>query len=60
MDFRKMYEEKLGEMLEENIIMVDTDGRKIGQINGLAVLDMGSYSFGNPSRITASTYVGKS
>ena len=57
---QKMYEEKLGEMLEENIIMVDTDGRKIGQINGLAVLDMGSYSFGNPSRITASTYVGKS
>jgi len=40
--------------------MIDTDGAEIGQINGLAVLDMGSYSFGNPSRITASTYVGKS
>ncbi|MBR5468126.1 MAG: AAA family ATPase, partial [Firmicutes bacterium] len=57
---QRMYEEKLGEMLEEEVIMIDTDGSKVGQINGLAVLDMGSYSFGNPSRITASTYVGKS
>ncbi|HCT65354.1 MAG TPA: ATP-dependent protease [Lachnospiraceae bacterium] len=56
----KMYEEKLGEMLEEEVIMIDTCGSKIGQINGLAVLDMGSYAFGNPSRITATTYIGKS
>lgn len=56
----RMYEEKLDEMLEENVIMIDTEGAEIGQINGLAVLDMGSYAFGNPSRITATTYVGKS
>lgn len=56
----KLYEEKMDEMLEENVIMIDTDGAEIGQINGLAVLDMGSYAFGNPSRITATTYVGKS
>lgn len=56
----KMYEEKLGEMLEEKVIMIDTVGSKVGQINGLAVLDMGSYAFGNPSRITATTYIGKS
>lgn len=55
-----MYEEKLNEMLEQDVIMIDTTGAKIGQINGLAVLDMGSYEFGNPSRITATTYVGKS
>ncbi|MBQ2753795.1 MAG: AAA family ATPase [Firmicutes bacterium] len=54
----RMYEEKLTEMLDEDIIMIDTDGYRVGQINGLAVLDMGSYSFGNPSRITATTYVG--
>lgn len=60
-EFRlKMYEEKLGEMLDEKIIMIDTEGKAIGQINGLAVLDMGSYCFGNPSRITATTYIGKS
>lgn len=56
----KLYEDKLSEMLDENVIMIDTQGKEIGQINGLAVLDMGSYAFGNPSRITATTYVGKS
>ena len=56
----KLYEEKLDEMLDEEVIMIDTQGSEIGQINGLAVLDMGSYAFGTPSRITATTYVGKS
>ena len=56
----KLYEEKLNEMLQEDVIMIDTDGAKIGQINGLAVLNMGNYSFGTPARITATTYVGKS
>ncbi len=56
----KLYEEKLDEMLDNNVIMIDTDGKEIGQINGLAVLDMGDYAFGNPTRITATTYVGES
>lgn len=56
----RLYEEKLDEMLEEDVIMIDVTGREIGQINGLAVLDLGSYAFGNPSRITATTYIGKS
>ena len=59
-DRLRLYEEKLDEMLEENVIMIDVDGAEVGQINGLAVLDMGAYAFGNPSRITATTYVGKS
>lgn len=56
----KMYEEKLGDMMDEGVIMIDTEGKKVGQINGLAVFDMGSYMFGNPTRITATTYLGKS
>ena len=56
----QMYEEKLNEMLEKGVIMVDTEGEKVGQINGLAVLDLGTYTFGNPCRITATTYIGKS
>ncbi len=56
----RLYEEKLNEMLEENVIMIDTEGAEIGQINGLAVLDTGRYIFGTPSRITATTYMGKS
>jgi lon-related putative ATP-dependent protease len=52
-------EEHLREMILEGTIIVDTKGEKVGQINGLAVLDLGDYSFGKPSRITAKTYTGK-
>ena len=57
---RSFYKEKLEELLDESTIIIDTSGSEIGQINGLAVLDMGDYAFGTPSRITATTYVGKS
>lgn len=54
-----MYENKLTEMINEDYIMIATQGEVVGQINGLAVLDTGNYTFGKPSRITATTYVGK-
>jgi lon-related putative ATP-dependent protease len=52
-------EERLREMTAEGVLIVDTAGEKVGQVNGLAVLSLGDYSFGKPSRITASTYIGK-
>ncbi len=52
-------EERLREMILEGTIIVETAGEKVGQINGLAVLDLGDYSFGKASRITARTYTGK-
>ncbi|PIQ94918.1 MAG: ATP-dependent protease [Nitrospirae bacterium CG_4_10_14_0_8_um_filter_41_23] len=52
-------EEHLREMILEGTIIVDTKGEKVGQVNGLAVIDLGDYSFGKPSRITARTYAGK-
>jgi len=52
-------EERLREMILEGTLIVDTEGEKAGQINGLAVIDLGDYSFGKPSRITAKTYAGK-
>ncbi|HOA82988.1 MAG TPA: ATP-binding protein [Thermodesulfovibrio thiophilus] len=52
-------EEKLRELILEDVLIVDTYDKKIGQINGLAVIDLGDYSFGKPSRITARTYLGK-
>jgi lon-related putative ATP-dependent protease len=52
-------EDRLREMILDGTIIVDTSGAKTGQINGLAVLDLGDYSFGKPSRITARTYAGK-
>jgi lon-related putative ATP-dependent protease len=46
------------EMIERNIMLVDTAGAKIGQINGLSVTSYGGYAFGRPVRITASVRVG--
>lgn len=52
-------EERIREMILEDTLIVNTEGSKVGQVNGLAVLDLGDYSFGKPSRITARTYTGK-
>lgn len=54
-----IYEEKLQEMFKEGTILLDTDGEKVGQVNGLAVLAVGEYMFGKPSRITANTFLGR-
>ncbi|MFA5577584.1 MAG: ATP-binding protein [Tissierellaceae bacterium] len=53
------YEEKLLELIENETIIIDTVGEKIGEINGLAVIDLGQYAFGRPTKITANTYFGK-
>ncbi len=51
-------EEKLQELIEDGIILIDSDGRRVGQVNGLSVYQLGYYSFGKPSRITAEVSVG--
>ncbi|NLE26333.1 MAG: ATP-dependent protease, partial [Clostridiaceae bacterium] len=53
------YDEELLELIREGTLLIDTDGYEVGQINGLAVIDLGDYTFGKPSRITAATYMGK-
>ncbi len=55
-----LVEKRIGEMIEEGTILVNTDGETVGQINGLSVMTMGDYSFGKPSRITARIYTGRS
>jgi predicted ATP-dependent protease len=55
-----LIEEKMGEMIERGSILVDTEGAKVGQLNGLAVMGIGDHMFGKPSRITASIGLGKS
>ncbi len=52
-------EERLGELIEEGTVLVDTEGEETGQINGLAVLSLGDYAFGKPSRLTARVYAGR-
>ena len=52
-------EERMQELIEEKTILIDTDGSKVGQVNGLSVLPLGDYQFGKPSRITARTHPGE-
>jgi lon-related putative ATP-dependent protease len=47
------------EAIQRNIILIDTEGEKVGQVNGLSVLGLGNFSFGQPSRITARVRLGK-
>ncbi|MDD1767010.1 MAG: AAA family ATPase [Methanomassiliicoccales archaeon] len=54
-----MIQKKIEEMVQRNLILIETEGEKVGQVNGLAVMGMGDYAFGKPSRITASIAVGK-
>jgi ATP-dependent Lon protease len=56
---KKMIEDKIQEMIDDGIILIDSDGAAVGQVNGLSVYDMGEYAFGKPSRITAKTSMGK-
>lgn len=55
-----LYEEKTHESYAQNTILLDVEGKVIGQVNALAVYQLGDISFGRPSRITAETYMGKS
>ena len=55
-----LYEEKLTNYIDEQVVMINTTGEKVGQINGLAVIDMDEYAFGKPTKITATSYAGKS
>ena len=52
-------ETKIREMVEQNLLFIDTTGARVGQVNGLSVLEIGGYAFGKPVRITASVALGK-
>ena len=56
----KKYDAKYTEMITDNTLLIDTEGYKVGQINGLTIMTVGDYTFGKPSKITANTFTGKS
>jgi len=49
---------RLQEEIGRNTIRIETEGERVGQVNGLAVMSFGGFSFGHPSRITAQTRLG--
>ncbi|WP_038056090.1 Lon protease family protein [Thermodesulfobacterium hydrogeniphilum] len=53
-----LIEEKIRELIKEGKIIIDVEGKKVGQINGLSVYILGDYNFGKPSRITANVFPG--
>jgi lon-related putative ATP-dependent protease len=55
--------DRLRERVQETILrgtfLIDTEGARVGQVNGLSVIQLGGFSFGRPSRITATVRLGK-
>jgi lon-related putative ATP-dependent protease len=54
-----LYAEKVREYIKKGVILIDTKGEAVGQINGLSVFSLGDFSFGQPSRITATVAPGR-
>ena len=54
-----LYEEKIHESYSDGTVLIDVAGAVTGQVNGLAVHQIGDISFGRPSRITVETFMGK-
>lgn len=52
-------EDKIQEYIKEGTLLIDTRSWRVGEINGLAVYELGDYSFGKPVRITAKTFMGE-
>ena len=50
---------RIQEEIRKHTLLVDTEGRAVGQVNGLSVLQMGGFAFGRPSRITARVRLGR-
>ncbi|MBN1357642.1 AAA family ATPase [Candidatus Bathyarchaeota archaeon] len=55
----KLIQEKIQEMINREILLIDTEAEKVGQVNGLSVMGLGDIAFGNPSRVTASVGLGR-
>ena len=54
-----LIQERINEMIERDTIMIDVEGAKVGQVNGLSVIGLGDIAFGRPSRITVSVGLGR-
>lgn len=54
-----LYEEKIHASYADDTIFIDVSQEVVGQVNALAVYQMGEISFGRPSRITAEAFMGR-
>ena len=54
-----LIQEKIRELIEKQILLIDTSGEVVGQVNGLSVMSLGDFAFGTPSRVTVSIGLGR-
>ena len=54
-----LIEERFLELIDNDTILIDTMGARTAQINGMAIIDLGGYPFGKPSRITVRVAPGR-
>jgi len=54
-----LVESKIQELIEQGVLMIESDGTRVGQLNGLSIYSLGDYAFGRPSRITAAVSMGR-
>jgi lon-related putative ATP-dependent protease len=54
-----LIQQKILEMIQRGLFLIDTSGARTGQINGLSVISLGDFEFGRPSRVTASIGLGR-
>jgi len=52
-------EQEMQDLTEKEVILIDLEGKKVGQLNALSVLAIGEYAFGRPSRLTATVSMGQ-
>jgi lon-related putative ATP-dependent protease len=54
-----LVEERLREVIAERTIAIATEGARVGQVNGLSVIELGDYTFGLPARVSARVALGR-
>jgi lon-related putative ATP-dependent protease len=52
------YRDRMHEEMLRNTLVVETSGARVGQVNGLAVMQLGGFAFARPQRITATVTLG--
>jgi len=59
-EFRSnLVEERVRELIDDGTIVIATDGERVGEVNGISILNLGDHSFGRPSRVSARVSLGR-
>ena len=56
----RLIEEKIQELIDRGVLMIDIAGSRVGQVNGLSIYDLGDHAFARPAKITVQTSMGRS